>query len=150
MKHKIFYLIGGLSILSAIFLMCLVIYWSIIPLKVLTVKTPNKVINNPVKVGEPIEYLLDYCNYTDHAKIVHRELINDVVIGLSSIHPSPSIGCNMILSRSTTVPSGIPDGTYVLKQTVEIKLNPIRTHFVVYETEPFEITNGETTNTDKQ
>ncbi len=143
----------SLVCLATAYIVLAVIAYSLFwPAKTLTIigfdeKNPIKVTNDTVHPGEPLEYKLNYCKYTDAPSVVHRTLVDGQIITLTNTAGQLPLGCHVVTVKTAVVPTTINPGKYYLDVVVEYKLNAFRSEYIHYHTNYFTVVEGDKTAT---
>ena len=134
-----------ITLLSAISLIGLIVYWLVYPYK--TIESPSKyqILTPTIKVGDNLVYRAYYCKYTNMVPTdVKRQLVDGLIYDLPvSTANNFAKGCRTVdVSVPMVVPMSLIDYNqrYYLRITVTYKPNPLRTITVISETEGFTIT----------
>ena len=138
-RHRIQYTLGMFVILIALVLSGIIMYWVNYPYRALEIKSPMPVLNSPVEPGETVQYVVDFCKYTDKPTKISGRIVNDVVIGLPEGTATAKNECGTLVSNTFMVPDILPPGKYRLDFVATIRVNPLREIHVPYETEEFEV-----------
>jgi len=140
--NKALIIIAWFTIISALLLMSLVIFWMVYPYKTTDFKTPFPIQTKEVKRGGYVFYTVDYCKYTDLLPEISKTFVDGVLYTIPpALGASNPTGCHSQLIQ-TYVPKALVPGTYVIQINYKYKLNPLRVIEVKTETEPFIVTNG--------
>lgn len=138
-------IVSGLAVLAAF-------YWILSPFKWITYyNSPFPVHNEDreVRVGEALAYTVDYCRFNDKLATFSKDIIStDGTKGITLPSYTSSFGTNCkwytgdkgrskVLITSTVIPPNLLPGEYIMKMTVEQKINPLRTMTLSVESEPF-------------
>ena len=136
-NKRLWYLFSWLTILTALFLMSMVIYWLIYPYKTVDFKKDVFPVENKiVEQGGRLRYEIDYCKYNETIPQITRYFVDGVLYETPEISGGLISGCNNIM-RDIYIPKAIPDGNYKIKIVIHYRLNPIRTVEIVKFTEQF-------------
>ncbi len=136
--EKIFYKLGILAIIGLGIIMMIFTRETFFYPTMLEVNS-FEVVEDSIKRGDMLTYRLDICKYADKTVQIHRTLLNDVVINLPSIQANLPMGCQTIV-RKVTVPGYAPSGKYILRSTVDFRINSFKTVSYAHETGLFQIT----------
>lgn len=113
------------------------LFWPVSTLTIQDGGQPIPVITKTIYPGQPLQYELDYCKYTDLPATVHRTFIDGQIITLTDTIGQLPTGCHKTLVKTAVVPETINPGRYYLDVKVEYKVNPLRNVFTHYRTEYF-------------
>ena len=91
-----------------------------------------------VKQGTDLEYLLDYCKYTDVIPSVSRKFVDGIIYAVPSSGVGLKKGCGKMV-LSIPVPKTLPIGVYHLETSLDYKVNLIRVINKEYSTEKFTV-----------
>lgn len=109
------------------------------PFKTIELEQPYTILNEEVRAGDIVEYMLIYCRYTNADVSIHHQIRSDTaLLPLTSLPVRLREGCGETI-KSVSIPKHAPKGTYILEETVTYHVNPfqdITLHFFSY---PFEI-----------
>lgn len=141
---KGFYILSWVAIISFIFLTVLITYWLTWPYKIATQNGEAKALTPIVKNGESLQYVLDYCKYTDIVPIkARRQLVDGLIYPLPTTPPRAlPRGCQKIIASTPVI---TPDCTECFDRQVHLEItavyqvNPLRTKEVTFITELFTI-----------
>lgn len=117
------------------------IYWPVKTLDIYNYK--NGVVetkSQTYKLGELIDYELDYCKAKAYPAVVSRTLVDGQVIALSDEKGYLPVGCHKLTIMTSQVPLTINPGRYYLDITITYKINIFRTETVHYKTNYFNVT----------
>ena len=133
--------ISFISVVSAILLILLVIYWLIYPYKTVKFSYPkfpvlNK--NRTIKRGDNLFYQVDYCKYVDLPSLVTKAFSNDIVFFVPETTGNSPTGCHSV-NIQMQVPADLPMGDFHVMLTYTYQVNPIRSVTVRQETEEFKV-----------
>lgn len=125
-------------------LLATVDYWLFWPYQTLEILNysdtkPIEIENKIVEPGQPLEYVLDYCKYSDADAIVKRSFVDGQVIALKDTEGRLPTGCHKTLVKTAIVPPTINEGQYYLDVNVSYRVNPLRTVNVHYKTDYFSV-----------
>jgi hypothetical protein len=142
----LFKYIAYLTLLLALGLIILALYWSFYPYIPLKVNYPDDrklvLIANEDKLVKSGSYLilnLDFCKYTTDIPQVSTWFVDGVLYQLSDTPAvSKNTGCQT-LNLQLYVPKAIPAGEFSIKRTYHYNVNPLRNVDVTLETEKFTI-----------
>lgn len=129
----VFIILGGVA---------LFIYWLFQPVDIIKSKSPFPLVKKEYKKGEILEYISDYCKYTDQIPIqVKRQLIDgyayDLPVSTNTNFPK---GCgNIHVPVPLYIPMIIPAGKYHIRVYATYQINPLKTYTYVWDTEEFEL-----------
>lgn len=146
---KFIHLVGW-AILTAIFIAFFVLvyigYCLFWPVQTLVINNyslgnPIHVMTSVVSPGQPLEYELDYCKYSDIPSMVSRTLVDGQVITLVPTDGALPIGCHEVLVKTAVVPETVNPGRYYLNVLVSYQINPFRTERIRYYTDYFQVVN---------
>lgn len=137
---RVMYYIVSLVMLIGVMTLALVIYWSNVPLDVLSInKEPLPVITKQVNRGELLFYEASYCKKTKADGTIARFLVgDDKEIRLPVQEETGDAVCRDIVVPQL-IPTGIEPGTYHIRFIVTYKPNPIREHVEVFASQNFEV-----------
>jgi len=138
MNKRLYYVMMGL-IMLIILNIASNAFLSFYPYKTLVVKSAT--VDHSILAGDTLNYVVDYCKYTDKPASVFRTLHS---VDETQVIPFPAVntisvkGCN-----KTTVPlqtfANIVPGQYYLLVDVDFKMNPAREIHVIFKTNNFKI-----------
>ena len=112
-------------------------YWWLVPYK--TVEIISAVpLQYEVKQGTDLEYILDYCKYTDVMPSVTRKFVDGIIYAVPSSGVGLKKGCGKMV-LSIPVPKTLPIGVYHLETSLDYKVNLIRVINKEYSTEKFTV-----------
>jgi len=115
---------------TTVFLLGLLMYWSILPFKPILEIPNNKmfVINkgNTVNAGENLLLHYKYCKRGDGLGLITRYLQDNQVITLPDVNSKQPGGCGEA-TIPVMIPSNTPTDTYTFHATVTYKVSPIKT-----------------------
>lgn len=132
------------NILTTINLLLSIIVVYIIILLVYPYKTiefkndPFPVLTKEVKQGENLEFIAQYCKYTNTYAIINRSFVNDLIFTTSPIKAYRPKGCHTV-NIIVEIPKELPKGTYHLVNRYEYQVNFLRTESVESETQEFTV-----------
>lgn len=140
---KTFQAIAWFTIVSALSIMVLIGYWSLVPYTPLVIKTNPEVVlneNKTIKSGDFLSYAVNYCKNSKVVPIVSKAFVDGFVYVLpDNLATSKGVGCGEDIIQ-IYVPKALPTGYYSLKTTYRYKVNPVRDIDVYAETEKFTVT----------
>ena len=124
-------------LISALGIVLLVSYWMLYPYKTVTFKQPFVVLNSPVKIGDNLLMLVNYCKYTTEIPTVTSHFVDGIAFDVPEKSVvAKKVGCGeMVISEP--IPEHLPPGDYVLQRVYKYHPNPIRDIQVVTETGSF-------------
>ena len=138
--NKVFYFISCLTVISALFLISLVLFWEFYPYKVIEfTNTPHKIINQTVKAGDHVSFVFEYCKPQNFSGDLTISFVDGFIYNTSTVKSNIASGCHKEIYQ-VYVPKGIPVGVYKISAFLSYKVNPIRTIDIVTETEKFTVT----------
>jgi len=139
MNKKLWYIFSWLTILTALSLMSVVIFWLIYPYKIVEFKENTfTVLQKEVIQGGRLKYYVDYCKFTEKQPQTTRYFVDGVLYETPEISGGLDKGCYKII-RDIYIPKAIPKGNYKIKIVIKYKLNPIKSYEIVKYTEQFTI-----------
>jgi len=117
------------------------LYWSLWPYDIIDYKVDYfEMQKDEYRVGEPLTYRIAFCKKGSYTGTVIRTLKDGVIYIYPEITSRISEGCIDQISTTTIVPN-VPTGTYVFRNEVIYKVNPIREISYIMESKPFKIIN---------
>ena len=139
-KKELQYIAVVISMSFVVIIFLIFMFWWVYPYKTVEVKSqPYIVEQSPVKQGENLIYVVDYCKYTKVVPIVHKQFIDGIIYSVPESNVNLPIGCQKI-RVSVRVPENLPpDANYRLKVHTAFQVNPIRIITNEYETEEFSV-----------
>jgi len=138
-KNKLVTVISFLTIAMAFALLVIVFYWVLKPYKLLVInERPLPVMNKVVKRGDTVNYVLDYCKYTDKQAVVSKKFSDGIEFALPDYRSNNPEGCRTQIV-ATEVPHTLPEGKYILIADYTYQVNPIRWIVVRIHTQVFEV-----------
>lgn len=142
--EKCIHIIAWFTIISALALMGLFIFWLVYPYQTTDfINSPFPVQNKKVKVGGYVFYRVDYCKYTDLIPEVSKTFIDGVLYTIPpAVGAKNPMGCHTNLVQ-TYVPKALVPGKYVIQINYKYHVNPLREIEIKTETEPFEVVEKE-------
>ena len=135
------YTLSSLLVVIMIFLLGVVLFLLLWPVRVAEFHTPYKMSAKTVEANNVISYTADYCKFLPFSASVNRTLVNESVLFLPETPTNLATGCHKI-SVPILIPANAPPGTYHLRIALTYKVNFLREQTYVIESEPFEVTNG--------
>ena len=131
--------------------------------KILETNHPWETSHSEYYPGQLVEYVIEYCKFTDASPDIHHELVCDnrhrsIPNDALTIHDeglNVEKGCGTLI-KGVYLPVMLPDNwalpmTCRVRETLVYQVNPIRTMRVSMETKPFQlIGNGEMRWQDKK
>lgn len=128
------------TIISAIALMSLCIYWLVYPYNPIEFKqSPFPVRDKITKRGGYVFYTVEYCKYSDNLPQVSKTFIDGVLYTIpEAVGARNPEGCHTNLVQSY-IPKALVPGEYVIQINYKYKMNPLRTIQVFTETEKFTV-----------
>jgi hypothetical protein len=137
--NKLFNFIAWLSIISALGIVGLVIFWMLYPYKPIMFKDNTfPVFVKTVKQGSFAYYTTNYCKYMKIPALVTREFANDLIFVTPTTVSNREMGCHTI-NIAVLIPAELPPGVYVMRQRYEYEVNPIRKITIIKDTESFKV-----------
>lgn len=130
--------ISWITLIAAILLIVLAAYWLFYPYQLAEVKSPYKVLNNPVVAGENMRFMIEFDKHVDLNATISRQLVNDVTITYPSVVTNTRAGHHEYIVELPT-PEYVDEGEYIFKHTACYHVNPLRTICLDYESEVFQI-----------
>ena len=125
--NKVFYGFSLFAISFCFFIIGLITYWLIYPIKVLEFGPENGIIiTKEVKSGEYVEMKQDFCKYVDVISQVDRQFIDSIVYQVPISYNNRPLGCHKKIEY-IYIPKALPPGEYHISTTIRIALNPLRT-----------------------
>ena len=139
--NKLFLLISWITIISALILLGVYIFWMFYPYNPIVYNTPvYKVLNENkiATVGGVLSYEVDYCKYTNKIPVVYKRYIDGIIYESPSGRGVVYKGCR-IQRVDNLVPLTIIPGKYKMEVIVDYQMNPFR--HIIYNnyTEDFTI-----------
>lgn len=140
MKQKIAIFISWVTLILAVGIIGVVIYWLNYPYKTLELlNQPFEVLTPTVKPGDMMVYHVDYCKYTELPAFVNRSFVDGIKFTeLLTLSSNPS-GCHELFA--TLLVPNIPPSTYYIKTVYQYKVNPIRTITIEATSSAFQVIN---------
>lgn len=111
------------------------------PANWLKVTQPYKVISPNIGQGYNLNYEVEYCSSKELYLIVNRQLENIETGELWDVSDRAAHftkGCSKE-TQNVLIPVRIDVGTYKLRDTISIKVNPLRTDTYNFESESFQV-----------
>lgn len=143
-RLKLSQLIQGTAMIAGLGLLGLVIYGyylSFYPFKSAEAQhQPYIIVDKTLSSGDPIQYVVDICRYTDVQSTVTPQMIGERSINLPSYLSHLPTGCNKNTVANNFVPSYAPPGIYHLVLNIDYPVNPLQTIHKEFVTEDFEVT----------
>lgn len=153
--NKAFQLIAWITILTALGLMVVSLYWLFYPYKVVSFKSVvknsavpiHKVENKIVKSGGTLIYYVDYCKYTSSTPEITKSFVDGLIYQIPpAVSMITKVGCG-VNTIYIDVPESLPvkddvkkiSGIYSIKITWVFPLNPIRKETLLTQTEEFTV-----------
>lgn len=137
MKKYINFMAGGILALAFLYT-GLIVFWLVYPFQTVDIKRVE-LVTPKVKAGENLVTKVDFCNYTNAPRTINKQLRNSVVITLEPVRaPGGESRCGTV-DIITHIPSNVMAGKYFLSVSTEIKLNPIRTDNIKWDSPTFEV-----------
>jgi len=112
-------------------------YWWLRPYKIIEIKSAVP-LEAEVKQGTDLEYILDYCKYTDLIPSVTRRFVDGIIYAVPSSGVGLKKGCGKVV-LSIPVPKTLPAGVYHLETNLSYQVNPIRNIKLEYSTGLFTV-----------
>lgn len=130
------------TIATAVALVGLVFYWTVPNRQPFTFYTDKLPVTTPVvKAGEYVEWVTDFTqNYNGQRVSVDRALENGVAVFTPTTSYITKKGRSTI-NRRQEIPDYVPSGTYHIKITNYVRINPMKTVVVIRYTDEFQIVN---------
>lgn len=143
MKHALI-IIGIVTMVLGILFLAWINYSLFWPIQTLEIQNysdskPIPVLTQKVEPGDPLEYELDYCKYTNRPSRVHRSFMDGQIILLQDSDGKLPTGCHKTLVKTAIVPETINPGEYYLDVSVDYAINPLRTITTHYRTSMFTV-----------
>lgn len=135
---KIFKIIAWTTILAAIFLIGVLIYWYSYPYKPITFNPqPVKVLTKEIKRGDYLVYEISFCKNTAIVPLITKTFIDGILyVTPQTVAINNPLGCKSNLVQNY-VPKALPPGEYVIEISYVYKMNPIRNINISIKTEKF-------------
>lgn len=103
--------------------------------------TQVEILQEDVKIGDQVTYMLNFCkNYEGSVKIT-RQLLNGSVVYISENSSALPADCYNVVSTPIQIPEGTEEGNHRLRVTLEYRVNFMVTQRYVIETKPFYISS---------
>ena len=122
--NRLFRLISWATILSGLTLCLYIGYLLTYPFKVS--ETKFEVLSPVVKPGGNLVLKTDYCKWMALPATSTRQLVDGIIIELPPSVTNLDTGCHVVI-RYIPIPTGVPDGKYRYKTTVEYHISILRT-----------------------
>ena len=142
-QRKIFYAFSTVVLSVAVSFMCLVLFWSLYPYKVVEVTEPIVVLNDHrlIAAGEFIELELTVTKYSDVSPVRFEFLLCDGG-AITIFEPGPArnlpAGKYVLINNTRVLPSEIAPGTSCTYNfNYDYKVNPVRTISKAWKSDPF-------------
>ena len=137
--NKFFYYISYITILSALFLIGLVLFWMVYPYRILEFQDAKfPVLSKKVVQGGSLNYYAAYCKYANIPSLLTRSFTNGILYTMPSMTTNNPTGCHKVMAI-VAIPKELPVGTYQMKLLYEYDPNPIRHITIEMYTEKFEV-----------
>jgi len=126
MIRRILNIISFISIFTAFWLIILIGYWKLHNYKLIEYKNaPFPVLNPIVKGGERLEYIVDYCKYTDESPRVTKYFVDGVILEVNTVDGIYEKGCHQT-KMDIYIPRSIAPSNYAVKIIAVFHPNPLR------------------------
>lgn len=131
--------VAWFTIISALALMFLCIYWMVYPYKTTEFTSPYKVKEKTVPRGGYVFYDVPYCKYTELIPDISKSFIDGVLYTIPpAVGAKIPLGCHT-MTVQTYVPKALVPGNYIIQINYKYKVNPLRTIQVATQTEEFAV-----------
>lgn len=141
--RRTLYILSMITILMAMGLMILCMYWYFYPYKILDFKDPKfPVITKKIHQGGVLKFQSRFCKNMDIPAETSGSFINGIVFNVPMVTTNRDTGCKYWdkgLEISISIPSELPIGKIHFQRIYRFKVNPIRTITYTHSTETFEI-----------
>jgi hypothetical protein len=135
---RLFYCIAWLGIISMMISIIIMFWWSVYPYKPVIFRTEYfETTKTHYKVGELLQYKVDYCKYMNLKVTISRAFIDGIVYLTPDSTGARPIGCG-VTGEYMEIPN-LPPATYKIKITYTYQVNPIRTISIIKYTNPFTV-----------
>lgn len=114
-------------------------YLAFWPVKTIDFHQQRLQVNNSPKPGEPLNYTIDYCKYTDVTPTFTRVLVGNTIVGLADSSLILNNGCDEVQLINTVIPSYTIPGRYYMKLNICFQVNPLNNICQDISTESFEV-----------
>lgn len=139
MRSKIINLISFATLGAAFLIIITFLYWQIFPYHPMTINTrPLPILNKVVKQGEIFYYTLDYCKSTELPVTISRRFVDGIIYSMPDVTANNALGCR-VQNIGIEIPTGLPEGEYIISITYSYQVNPIRKVEVKTHTEKFTV-----------
>jgi hypothetical protein len=137
--NKLFGVISWLTIISALFLMSLIIYWLFCPYEPITLlNQPYKVVNKAVNPGDHVRFYFEYCKKHSISGDLTISFIDGFIYNTPTVKSNIPTGCHKLL-YDVYVPKAIPVGNYKIKALLNYQVNPIKSIDIQTSTDNFTV-----------
>jgi hypothetical protein len=136
--NKILYFFIWIVLISAMGLMLLFGFWLSYPYKVIEFKS-TKTVEQTYKTGTILTLNISHCKYMPLPAKVVGQFVDGIVFTLKETKANAGIGCATRIAKDIIIPKELEAGTYLYRQTMIYRVNPVRTITVVFETNKFDI-----------
>lgn len=142
-KDKFLYIVSLLTIVSALFLGGLLLYWTLEPDQVYSVKDHNIAVlneNKTVRVGEDVSLKFSFCKKIETNGVVQRNFYNrTTVITGPEIPEEVGKTCVDDVVIDVPLPNQIEPGTYRVQYIGKYQINPIKNVTETFYSEEFTV-----------
>lgn len=140
MKNKIIILASWFTILSALVLVLICLFWLLYPYNPATFRRlPHKLSTNKIHGGNFITIYVDVCKNTKVAPEISRVFVDGVIYQIPTyVTVDDDLGCK-VRNVQIYIPKGLPTGKYTISTTFKFYMNPLRTIIMQTKSEQFEV-----------
>ena len=135
---KFFNILSGFTIILAAILLIVAMYWAVIPVNVISIKSPFKVITKSVNPGGTLVYELNYCKYQPIPALLTKVFVDDILYSTPAVASNLPVGCHTTRAE-IDIPNTLPAHFYQVKLLYHYQVNPLRTQDIEIVSEPFTI-----------
>lgn len=121
--NRLFRLVSWATILSGLALCLYIGYLLTYPFKVS--ETTFEVLSPVVKPGGNLVLKANYCKWMALPATSARQLVDGIVVELPPSVTNLDVGCHTVI-RYIPIPTGVPEGRYRYRTTVEYKVSILR------------------------
>ena len=126
----------------ALVLLSVFLYWMLWPYKTVDILHVS-LVTPGVKAGGVLIIKLDFCNHRDTPRVVAKQLYDSRVISLPEVTaPGGAPRCGSV-NTTTPIPTDSLPGKYFMRVNTSLKVNPLRTINVKYQTPEFVVLKGD-------
>lgn len=141
-KHKKWNLAAWIAMGLTVFLLTLLLYWSILPLKPILEIPGNKLNvvnkNNEVKAGENLMLQYHVCKRGNGVANITRYLEDAQIITLSDLNSKFPAGCHDY-TIPVMIPVNTPTDNYTFHAQITYQVSPIKSVTYEFHTDKFKV-----------